>query len=93
MLRLRARLARAWTEWKRREITSTRLLGTAVGLVLLGVPFGLWTIVVGPTAGDRLTGLAFLVGALLVAAYSVWESKAPGQESRRPRDFGDGPRP
>jgi hypothetical protein len=86
---LKARLARAWKEWKARDVTSTRLLGTAVGLVLLGVPMGLWGLVVGPTAKDRLMSLGIVVVVALAAAYSVWESKAPG--GGRPGRYDDEP--
>lgn len=82
-------MAAAWRAWKAREVTSSRLIGTAVGLVLLGVPMGLWAVVVGPTAKDRLTGLGFAVATLGLAAYSAWESKGPGRE--RPGRFGDEP--
>jgi thiol:disulfide interchange protein len=84
---LNDRLQRAWEGWKAREITSMRLVGTAVGLVLLAVPIGLWSIVVGPTAGDRLTALVFTLVALGLAGYSLWECKATANQSRpRPRE-------
>ena len=69
------RLRRAFEDWKARDITSNRMFGTGVGFVIFGIPFSLWFLIVGPTAGDRLVAFGFLVGACVLAVYSLWEAK------------------
>lgn len=71
----RERIGRAVDEWRAREITSNRMFGTGIGLLLVGTPFSLWYLLVGPTAGDRLVALGFLVGTVVLAVYSLWEAK------------------
>lgn len=72
---LSERVRRAFDDWKARDITSNRMFATGVGFVIFGVPLGLWFVVVGPTAGDRLVAFGFLVAACVLAAYSLWEAK------------------
>jgi len=88
---LKPRLAAAVETWKAREITSNRLLGTGVGILLVGVPISLWYLVAGPTAGDRLVSVGFLVASLVLGAYSLWEAKAPGAALDRGSSFDDDP--
>lgn len=74
---MRAWVTRTLTTWKQRELTSARMLGTGAGILLVGLPFSLWFVIVGPTARDRLVALGFLVATLLFGLYSLWEAKAP----------------
>lgn len=69
------RLRRAFEEWKAKDVTSNRMFGTGIALAVIGVPFSLWFLVVGPTAGDRLVSFGFLVVTLVLAVYSLWEAK------------------
>ena len=81
----RSRVEEAVAEWKRREVTSGRMLGTGIGILLLAVPFSLYFVIVGPTTRDRLVSLAFLVVSAALGLYSLWEAKAPlaGRSDRR----------
>lgn len=63
--------------WRARPLTSARMFGTGVGILVLGVPISLWFVVAGPTAGDRLVALGFLAGSVALGLYSLWEAKAP----------------
>lgn len=82
----RSRIEEAVSEWKRREVTSGRMLGTGIGILVLAVPFSLYFVIVGPTTRDRLVSLAFLVVSAALGVYSLWEAKAPlgGDSGRRP---------
>jgi hypothetical protein len=68
---------RALTTWKQRPLTSARMLGTGALILLVGLPFSLWYVIVGPTARDRLVAAGFLVATLVFGLYSLWEAKAP----------------
>ena len=74
---MRAWATRTLTTWKQRELTSARMLGTGVGILLVGLPFSVWFVIVGPTARDRLVAVGFLVATLVFGLYSLWEAKAP----------------
>jgi hypothetical protein len=81
---------RAVVSWRARELTSSRMLGTGVAIMVIGVPFSLWFVVVGPTARDRLVAAGFLVATIVLGIYSIWEAKAPlsggrsGEDETRP---------
>lgn len=62
-------------------MTSKRLLATGIGIAVTGIPFSLWFVVVGPTAGDRLVAVGFLVACAGLSLYSLWEARA-GAPSR-----------
>jgi hypothetical protein len=79
---IRERLRAAFAAWRAREVVSNRMLSTGVGLAAIGIPFSLWYVVIGPTAGDRLVALGFLVGTVVLATYSLWEAK--NVDIRRP---------
>ena len=79
-------LRSSFEAWKAREIVSNRMFGTAVGLAVIGIPFSLWYVVVGPTAGDRLVALGFLVVIVVLAAYSLWEAKNTAAGRTEPDD-------
>jgi hypothetical protein len=81
---VRQRVADAVALWRGRELTSGRLMATAVGFLAVILPVALFYVVVGPTAGDRLVALAFAVGAVALGLYSLWEAKAPGPREGRP---------
>ena len=83
-------LTRAIETWRSRELTSPRLLVTAIAFLVFLLPGSLFYVIVGPTAGDRLVALAFALGCAVLGLYSLWESKAPGPPEGRPRQrFGD----
>lgn len=86
---LSERVRRAFDDWKARDITSNRMFGTGVGFVVFGIPFSLWFLVVGPTAGDRLVAVGFFVAACVLAAFSLWEAKH--LDGRRSDPDDDGP--
>ena len=88
---LRQRVADAVALWRSREVTSSRLMGTAIGFLGVLLPGALFYVIVGPTAGDRLVALAFAVGAALLGLYSLWEAKAPGPREGRPGRHLDDP--
>ena len=79
----RDRLTPAVAGWRRRDITSPRMLVTAIGLLGAVVPIALFYVAVGPTGRDRLGALAFAAGAVFLGLYSLWESKSPALASRR----------
>jgi hypothetical protein len=85
---LKDRLAGAVATWKSRDVTSSRLLVTAVGILVVVVPIGLWGVIAGPTAKDRLGAAGFTLVALLFGGFSLWEAKSPVHRgrSRRPDD-------
>ena len=85
MSRVRRRVDDVVATWRGREITSGRMLATAVGFLGLLLPVSLFYVVVGPTAGDRLVALGFVVGTAALGLYSLWEAKAPGPPEGRPR--------
>jgi hypothetical protein len=80
------RAKRALATWKARELTSARMLGTGAGILLVGLPFSLWFVVVGPSARDRLVAAGFLVATVVFGLYSLWEAKAPLPGGRSERD-------
>ena len=88
---LRRRIEDAVALWQSREITSGRLIATAVGFLGVLLPGSLYYVVIGPTAGDRLVALAFAVGAAVLGLYSLWEAKAPGVREGRPKPGSDDP--
>lgn len=83
---MRAWVTRMVGGWKAREVTSTRMLGTGAAILVIGLPFSLWFVVVGPTARDRLVAIGFLVATLLLGIYSLWEAKAPAPGGRSGTD-------
>jgi len=83
---IRDRLRQAFESWKAREVVSNRMLGTGVGFAVIGIPFSLWYLVVGPTAGDRLVAFGFLLGTVVLAVYSLWEAKNVEIGRPAPRD-------
>ena len=83
-------MKRAIRTWRSRELTSPRLLVTAIAFLVFLLPGSLFYVIVGPTAGDRLVALGFVVGCAALGLYSLWESKAPGPPEGRPKPgFGD----
>lgn len=83
---IRARLGAAVETWKAREVKSPRLFGTGVGIAVLGVPLGLWSVVVAPTGGDRLASIGFVMISVVLAVYSLWASKSVSLGRPRPDD-------
>ena len=83
---MRDRAKRAMTTWKERELTSARMLGTGAGILLVGLPFSLWFVIVGPSARDRLVAAGFLAATLVLGLYSLWEAKAPPPGGRSELD-------
>jgi hypothetical protein len=88
---VRRRVEDAIALWRSREVTSGRMLATGVGFLVVILPCGLYYLVVGPTAGDRLVALGFVVGAIVLGLYSLWEAKAPGPREGRPGTRRDDP--
>lgn len=86
---LRAVVSRAVDTWKARPVTSSRLLGTGAGILVVALPISVWYLVVGPTAEDRLVSFGFLLTSLVLGLYALWEAKAPGPPDRPNLD--DGP--
>ena len=83
----RDRLRAAFDDWKQREVTSKRLFGTGVGIAVIGLPLGLWSVVVGPTADDRLAAAGFSAFCGAMSAYSLWAAKSVvGGPSERDED-------
>jgi hypothetical protein len=80
------RLRTAVETWRARDITSNRMLGTGAAILVIGVPLSLWYLLAGPTGGDRLVSLGFLVVSLVLGLYSLWEAKAPGPPDRSDLD-------
>ena len=81
----RSRLRSIVEDWKIRPLTSTRMAFTGAGMLLVAVPFSLWFLAVGPTAGDRLIALGFLAVSLGLAVYSLWDAKAEDTPRRGDR--------